>query len=154
MWNILALLLCIIYVIVSFMAKRFQAGEYDDSRFLEPPPPAVSFEYDGIQQTPPLHSAGAQAVPTSGAFWHSKNLQRQWEKSGRGFPECSSLAQYEQKSLAFFGNPPAGTLFKTRTNGDRIYYHQASNTFGVTTKSGSVKCFFRPREGAAIWQKQ
>ena len=56
--------------------------------------------------------------------------------------------------MKFFANPPKGTLFKLRDNGDHLYYHPNSNTFGVTTKDGVPKCFFHPDEGIDYWNRQ
>ena len=41
-----------------------------------------------------------------------------------------------------------------RTDGDRLFYDQASNTFAVLRKDGVLRTYFRPRDGRAYWLKQ
>ena len=41
-----------------------------------------------------------------------------------------------------------------RTDGDRLFYDEASNTFAVLRKDGVLRTYFRPRDGRAYWLKQ
>ena len=88
------------------------------------------------------------------ASWSPGNLERHWAKHGAEFPEYSNETEYGNGALYFFARPPPGTLRKHRDNGDRLYYHPSSNTFGVTTGDGTPKTMFRPRDGMRYWERQ
>ena len=86
--------------------------------------------------------------------WNQNNLQRHWEKHQAEFPEFHSAEEYGDAALQFFRNPPEQTLVKTRTDGDRVYYHPPSNNFGAVSSDGYPKTFFRPDRGRQYWEKQ
>ena len=86
--------------------------------------------------------------------WSPGNLERHWAKHGHEFPQYHSAAEYGMGALYFFENPPPGTKRKTRGNGDCLYYHPASNTFGVTTADGTPKTMFKPDSGMDYWNRQ
>ena len=88
------------------------------------------------------------------ASWNPRNLQTHWNKHRREFPEFKTAEEYGGAALRFFADPPKGTLRKFRKNGDRLYYHEKSNYFGVTTKDGTPKTFFRPDRGIRYWNRQ
>lgn len=93
-----------------------------------------------------------QFVPT--ASWSPGNLESHWAKHGMEFPEYRNAAEYGNGALYFFERPPPGTLRKFRENGDRLYYHPPTNTFGVTTSNGTPKTMFRPDRGMDYWNRQ
>lgn len=86
--------------------------------------------------------------------WHPQNLERHWGKHRSEFPEYKTAEEYGNAALQFFRSPPKGTLKKIRSNGDRLYYHPPTNNFGVTTKKGIPKTFFRPNRGMNYWKRQ
>lgn len=88
------------------------------------------------------------------AKWNYGNLQRHWEKHHAEFPEFKTEKEYGDNALLFFQYPPKGTLFKRNEAGDYLFYHQPSNTFGVTTKDGVPKTMFRPSAGIKYWNRQ
>ncbi|MFP9114684.1 RHS repeat-associated core domain-containing protein [Flavobacterium sp. RHBU_3] len=85
--------------------------------------------------------------PVQNAFNH-------WKKHGAEFPEFSNAKQYVEGVRDFFHNPPSGVLNKVRGNGDVLQYHPATNTFGVTTGSGTPRTMFRPNDGIDYWNRQ
>ena len=87
-------------------------------------------------------------------FWHQGNLERHFRKHRAEFPEYKTAAEYGNAALKFFKTPPKGTEFKRRSNGDRLFYYEKENLFGVTTKNGAVKTFFRPDSGRRYWKRQ
>ena len=93
-----------------------------------------------------------QFVPQ--ASWSPGNLESHWAKHGMEFPEYHNATEYGNGALYFFARPPPGTLRKVRENGDRLYYHVNSNTFGVTTADGTPKTMFRPTRGIEYWEQQ
>jgi pyocin large subunit-like protein len=42
----------------------------------------------------------------------------------------------------------------TRTNGDQLFYNPVTNEFGVTTKYGVIRTYFKPITGLKYWQEQ
>jgi len=87
--------------------------------------------------------------------WHQSNLERHWEKHKAEFPEFKTAKEYGDAALYFFSKPPQGTLTKVDAEtGDKKYYHQTSNTFGVTTSQGIPKTMFRPNAGINYWRRQ
>ena len=106
-------------------------------------PPAVH------QDNPPVKPA-----PAPQARWHRSNLERHWEKHGTEFPEYHSAQEYGDGALRFFQNPPQGTLTKVRPNGEKLYYHPPSNTFGATAPDGTPKTLFRPSGRMNYWNRQ
>lgn len=87
--------------------------------------------------------------------WHQSNLERHWEKHKAEFPEFKTVKEYGDAALYFFSKPPQGTLTKVdKETGDKKFYHQPSNTFGVTTSEGFPKTMFRPSAGINYWRRQ
>ena len=86
--------------------------------------------------------------------WHRGNLERHYYKHRGEFPEYSTMQEYGNGAIEFFSNPPKGTKFKRRGNGDRLFYYEKNNFFGVTTKDEFIKTFFRPNRGIRYWNRQ
>ncbi|MBQ4329146.1 MAG: hypothetical protein IJC27_05415 [Lentisphaeria bacterium] len=86
--------------------------------------------------------------------WTYDSLKRHYNKHKKEFPEYKSAGEYKVGSENFFIEPPQGTQIKIAPNGDRMYYHEKSNTFGVITKHGTPKTFFRPNKGKSYWKRQ
>ena len=86
--------------------------------------------------------------------WHRRNLERHFNKHRAEFPEYKNFREYGDAAIKFFSNPPKGTLFKHRPNGDRLLYYEKSNLFGAATKNGFIKTFFRPNRGKRYWLRQ
>jgi pyocin large subunit-like protein len=86
--------------------------------------------------------------------WNRGNLVRHWEKHRDEFPELHSAEEYGEAALALFRTPPEQTLVKTRADGDRVYFHPPSGSFGAVTSDGYPKTFFRPDRGIQYWEKQ
>lgn len=124
--------------------------------------------------------AGPSAVASSGAAPAAKSDPRtqpvrmingrpMWAPNRRNTAEAASEAQFRRngsdfgaatvqdyitKTHAFVAAPPAGSETLTRSNGDRLIYDPASNTFAVVAANGAPRTMFKPREGAAYWRGQ
>ncbi|MGY4211900.1 filamentous hemagglutinin [Burkholderia sp. PvR073] len=85
--------------------------------------------------------------PVENAYGHST-------KHGGEFPDYQNSVQYVQAAQDFVNNPPAGTLTKTRPNGDTLYYDPATNIFASKNKDGAPKTMFKPTAGMEYWNKQ
>lgn len=76
-----------------------------------------------------------------------------FERNGADFG-ASSVEDWVTKVHDFVGDPPRGAAMLTRANGDVLIYDAKSNVFAVATKTGAPRTMFKPREGAAYWDKQ
>ena len=86
--------------------------------------------------------------------WHYSNLVRHWEKHGREFPECQTMEDYRRVSMNLFHGAQPGTLCKVQSDGSKLYYHPASNTFGAMALNGVPKTCFRPSARMSYWRRQ
>lgn len=77
-----------------------------------------------------------------------------WTKHRSDFPELQNAKQYVEATQNFVTNPPKGTLIKTRSNGDIVYYNETTNTFAVKNKDGVPKTMFKPEEGRVYFDRQ
>ncbi|OCZ70561.1 hypothetical protein A7P25_05545 [Achromobacter xylosoxidans] len=73
-----------------------------------------------------------------------ENALAHWNKHSSEFPEYSNASQYVGGAQSFVSKPPANVLTKTRTNGDTLFYDQATNTFAVKAADGAPRTMFRP----------
>ena len=76
-----------------------------------------------------------------------------FERNGEDFG-VRSVDAWVAKTHDFVENPPRGAQRHTRANGDVLIYDAAENVFAVATKDGAPRTMFKPREGAAYWDKQ
>jgi len=76
-----------------------------------------------------------------------------FERNGADF-EARSVDDWVTKVHDFVDKPPRGAAKITRANGDVLIYDAKTNVFAVATKDGAPRTMFKPREGAAYWDKQ
>jgi RHS repeat-associated protein len=93
---------------------------------------------------------GLLGKAVKGPFWTStknktpvENAYRHFKDHGAEFGSKNSV-DYVKSTQEFLRNPPAGTLSKTRANGDIIRYHPNTNTFGVIDAAGAPRTMFKP----------
>ncbi|MBO8172923.1 MAG: hypothetical protein H0Z33_13670 [Bacillaceae bacterium] len=56
--------------------------------------------------------------------------------------------QYLQGARNLVSSTPGGNILtKTRTNGDKLVYNKATNEFGVVSKDGVLRTYFKPKDG-------
>lgn len=105
--------------------------------------------------------AGAKAAGKAGALWTAtkaktavQNALGHWKKHGKNFPGLKNAKQYVEQTKGFLNNSPAGTLTKTRANGDVLKYNPKTNTFAVKNANGVPRTMFKPKDGMQYWNKQ
>ena len=76
-----------------------------------------------------------------------------FERNGEEFG-VRNVDQWIAKTHDFIESPPKGAATLTRANGDVLIYDAKTNVFAVMTKDGAPRTMFKPREGAAYWDKQ
>jgi pyocin large subunit-like protein len=76
-----------------------------------------------------------------------------YERNGAEFG-AKSVDDWVTKVHDFVDDPPRGVATIKRANGDVLFYDAKANTFAVATKDGAPRTMFKPREGAAYWDKQ
>jgi pyocin large subunit-like protein len=84
---------------------------------------------------------------------HVQNAFRHFKDHGAEFG-ANNAVDYVRRAHDFLNNSPAGTLTKTRPNGDVLKYHPSSNTFGVMDKCGQPRTMFKPDDGIDYWNRQ
>jgi len=82
------------------------------------------------------------------------NAYGHWKKHGKEFPEYLNAKQYVDAAHNFMAAPPAGTLIKTRPNGDTLYYNPATNVFASKDINGVPRTMFKPEKALEYWNKQ
>ena len=83
-----------------------------------------------------------------------ENAYGHFTKHGSEFPEFQNAKQYVEGAHRFINQPPAGTLTKTRPNGDVLFYDPATNTFAVRSANGAPRTMLRPTDGIDYWNRQ
>ena len=76
-----------------------------------------------------------------------------FERNGADFG-AKSVDDWVTKVHDFVDDPPRGVATIKRANGDVLLYDAKANVFAVATKDGAPRTMFKPREGAAYWDKQ
>jgi len=85
------------------------------------------------------------SIWSEGKFKDSvKNAFKHFNDHGKEFPEVNNALEYVEKAHEFMKNPPTGTLTKTRLNGEKVFYHQSTETFAVQGVDGAPKTMFKP----------
>ena len=118
------------------------------------PAPAPAAQNRAIEAHPGEAPLAKPAPNAPKARWHQSNLESHWAKHGAEFPEFHSAKEYGDAALVFFSNPPEGTLIKTRENGEKLFYHPPTNTFGAAAPDGTPKTLFRPTGRMNYWNRQ
>lgn len=95
----------------------------------------------------PIWSQTASRSSVQNAYGH-------WRSHRGEFPEFANAKQYVEGTRRFIDSPPAGTLTRTRPNGDRLFYNPQTNTFAVQASNGAPRTMFRPTDGIDYWNRQ
>ncbi len=67
---------------------------------------------------------------------------------GADLPGIGSLAEYKAAASQLWTRSPGGSIVeRTLSNGDRIRWNFENSTFGVLSKDGVIRTFFRPDRG-------
>lgn len=67
---------------------------------------------------------------------------------GPDLPEFKSLAEYRTAAQQMWTRSPGGSIVeRTLGNGDRVRWNWDDGTFGVLSKDGYIRTFFRPDKG-------
>ncbi len=83
-----------------------------------------------------------------------ENALAHFRRHGGEF-SCPNAKSYVDATKDFLTNPPKGALTKTRpTNGDRLVYDPATNTFAVSDLNGVPRTMFKPAGGINYWNLQ
>jgi filamentous hemagglutinin len=73
----------------------------------------------------------------------AENALRHFQDHGGDFG-ATDVADYVKQAHDFLLNPPPGTLTRIRADGDFVRYNPVTNTFGVLSKVGAPRTFFKP----------
>ena len=96
------------------------------------------------------HNAKCSIVQKKTPLWTStkgqsavQNAERHFNDHGADFGSKSAV-DYTLMAQEFLHNPPAGTLSKTRANGDIVRFNATTDTFGVMDKTGAPRTIYKP----------
>lgn len=98
-------------------------------------------------KTPVLvHNAGsACGIWTATANKTSaQNAYRHYKDHHADFPDVQNALQYVQKATDWLHNPPPEADFCFRPNGDFVVFDETTDYFGVMTKDGVPRTFYKP----------
>ena len=97
----------------------------------------------------------ASTVGTGKARWADrKTLAKHFRDHGKDFG-LSTADEYADQAAAFYDRALAeGLPTKIDEVGDIRVYDPATNTFGVFTRDGTTRTFFKPAGGLKYWNKQ
>ncbi|HEV2288629.1 MAG TPA: RHS repeat-associated core domain-containing protein [Candidatus Acidoferrales bacterium] len=99
-------------------------------------------------------SVGTAGEAAEAGFADDSSLAAHFEKHGAEFG-AKSEGEYEALAKDFLSGPKLeGVLEKVRPNGDILRYNPATNEFGVISKSGAIRTFFKPTNGLAYFNAQ
>ena len=89
--------------------------------------------------------------PSVGAIWNATKKQTRvqnafghWKKHGAEFPHLHNAKEYVEDAWNFLLKSPAGTLRKSRANGEIVLFDPATDTFAVYLPNGTPKTMFKP----------
>ena len=75
--------------------------------------------------------------------------------AAKWFPPISSEAEYLRRASNLLSSPSGGSILeKVRPNGDILRYNTATNEFAAMASSGTIRTFFRPKNGINYWNMQ
>lgn len=96
------------------------------------------------------HNAKCSIVANKAPLWtatknksSAQNADGHFKDHGADFG-AKNAVDYALKAHEFLHNPPAGTLSKTRPNGDVVRFDPATDTFGVMDKTGAPRTLYKP----------
>lgn len=127
--------------------RRTDSPEAAGDRSPKEKPPRVASD------TPTRQVGGKPYWAASRRGTAEENAARSFERNGSDLG-ASDLDDFVHKAHAFVRHPPAGSKTLARPNGDILIYDPAQNLFAVVTRDGAPRTLFKPREGAAYWDKQ
>jgi len=84
-------------------------------------------------------------------FRYQDLYDEHYEKHGHEFGDISKEA-YLKIANDLFNSDEA--LRKTESDGDLLFYDEASNTFGVLSEDGFIRTCFKPDDGIEYWNRQ
>lgn len=112
-----------------------------------------------------MASAASSAASLSATYqgkplWSATRTYTAEANAARAFAQngaamgAKDTADYVRMAHAFIDHPPKGALTYKRPNGDLMLYDPKTNTFSVATRDKAPRTLFKPREGAAYWDRQ
>jgi RHS repeat-associated protein len=85
-----------------------------------------------------------EAAGGVGGRFHPDRLVDHFERHGGDFG-ARTAAEYEQMADRFLTDPrPEGVLERVRPNGDVVRFDPSTDTFGVVSRDGTIRTFYRP----------
>ena len=83
-------------------------------------------------------------VSSSARFASAAKLGDHFARHGSDFGSRSAAAYQRSASRFLTGTPGRGVMEKTRANGDVVRFNPKSNEFGVLSKGGDIRTYYKP----------
>lgn len=87
---------------------------------------------------------GAKATGSGAKFADQAKLDDHFARHGRDFGAKNALEYQAQADNFLTASKPAGVLEKSRPNGDVVRYNPGTHEFGVVSKGGSIRTYYKP----------
>ncbi|QIS15365.1 RHS repeat-associated core domain-containing protein [Nocardia arthritidis] len=111
---------------------------------LAPAPNPNSYPHNPISWIDPLGLACRSIWTSTKNRSNVENAFQHWKKHGSEFPEITNSKQYVEKATSFLNNPGTDVLSKVRPNGDIVRFNPLTNEFGVVTRDGVPRTYYKP----------
>jgi hypothetical protein len=86
-------------------------------------------------------------------FRSRERLEEHYAKHGREFGDIS-IGEYLALAQRLRDAPPGGDVLELRRPAGRARFDRASGAFGAYDEDGTIRTFFKPRDGEAYFRRQ
>jgi len=87
---------------------------------------------------------GAKATGRGAKFADQAKLDDHFARHGRDFGAKNAREYQAQADNFLTASKPAGVLEKSRPNGDIVRYNPGTHEFGVVSRGGSIRTYYKP----------
>jgi hypothetical protein len=120
--------------------------------------PGASITKQGAKPTLKISKESAEFVARESAkkftFKSQALLDEHYAKHGKEFGNISKSEYLEGAQKLVNSTAGSDVLIKNRTNGDKIFYNKTTNEFAVMSADGTIRTYFKPREGINYFNGQ
>lgn len=129
------------------------SGRYTspDPLGLVPAPNPNSYPANPLVEIDPVGLAPGGSVGLGAGIWTPtrrltgvQNALGHWGKHGADFPDLQNSKQYVDRAYDFMTSPDPAIQEKIRANGDFVRYNAGTDEFGVMTRDGVMRTYYKP----------
>ena len=129
------------------------SGRYTspDPLGLVPAPNPNSYPANPLVEIDPVGLAPGGSIGLGAGIWTPtrrltgvQNALGHWGKHGADFPDLQNSKQYVDRAYDFMTSPDPAIQEKIRANGDFVRYNARTEEFGVMTRDGVMRTYYKP----------